>query len=279
MDSRASARNVQIIAIGNELLNGLVTDTNSSWLCRQLTGLGAAVTRVVVLPDDIEVISHELQTVLSVPNILVITMGGLGATADDLTLEAIARAISLPLAEHPGARAIVARRFQDLYEAGGVDTPEVTPERLKMACLPQGSRPLDQNTGAAPGAYLALADGRAIAALPGVPAELKDIFMGALQPILRDRFGEVGYLERSYLADCKDESSIVAQLRKVSADHPDVYVKARAMHFGPDVQLEVLMAAVAETEAAADRRVRAARDTLARELESAGVSLVENDPA
>ena len=93
----------EILAIGNELLLGEVQDTNTHYLCRQLTGLGGQVTRAQILPDDIGVLSAELQQSLRRAPALLLTTGGLGPTGDDQTLTAVAVAASLPLQLHDEA--------------------------------------------------------------------------------------------------------------------------------------------------------------------------------
>src|SRR5205823_4947484 len=88
---------VIIIAIGNELLIGETLDTNTNWLCRQLTGLGAHVERAVILPDQMDQICDEIKRWCEFGIDLLITTGGLGPTDDDLTLAAVAKALNLPL--------------------------------------------------------------------------------------------------------------------------------------------------------------------------------------
>ena len=84
---------VELLAIGNELLAGDVLDTNSHWLCRQLAGRGARVSRVTTLPDDMATIGEALLAALGRRPALIVTCGGLGPTADDLTVVAQAAAL------------------------------------------------------------------------------------------------------------------------------------------------------------------------------------------
>src|SRR5512138_2588341 len=89
--------NVAIIVIGNELLLGLVQDTNSHYLCRVLRGMGGRVQRVAVVRDDADAIADEIRASLARRTDLLFTCGGLGPTDDDLTLTAIAQALSRQL--------------------------------------------------------------------------------------------------------------------------------------------------------------------------------------
>ena len=150
---------VEIVAVGNELLLGDVLDTNSQWLCRRFTGLGARVQRVTMVGDDEAIIAGVVRGALERGARLVVTTGGLGPTEDDLTLRAVAAALGRPLVEHPGAREMVARTYAELARRGHVASAEMTPARLKMARLPEGAEPLANGVGAAPGALVRLADG------------------------------------------------------------------------------------------------------------------------
>jgi hypothetical protein len=96
-----------------------------------------------------------------------------------------------------------------------------------LAHLPEGAYPLDNPIGAAPGVVLDL-ESSTIICLPGVPAELKGIVEGPLQPLLRRLFGERVFIERLVIVNCTDESILAPALRTVAERHPDVYVKSRA---------------------------------------------------
>ena len=95
------APTVELLVIGNEILAGDVLDTNSHWLCRQLAGRGARVTRISVLPDEPAAIADGLRAALSRRPALILTCGGLGPTVDDLTLASIGAALDRPLQEAP----------------------------------------------------------------------------------------------------------------------------------------------------------------------------------
>ena len=174
---------VEILAIGNEVLAGNVIDTNSHWLCQQLAARGASIRRVTVLPDEPAEIADCLQGALVHAPRLIITCGGLGPTRDDLTVAAIAAALGLELIEHPAAFAMVRDFYVELAARGDVTTAEMLPARSKMAQMPAGAEPLRNAVGAAPGVLLTLG-ATTIVSLPGVPAEMKDIFSNSLGPRL-----------------------------------------------------------------------------------------------
>lgn len=265
---------VEIIAIGNELLAGDVLDTNSHWLCGQLTGLGAGVRRVTMVGDDPAAITEALRGALARGAMLIVTTGGLGPTADDRTLESVAAALGLGLAEHPTALAWVAAQYAALAQQGAVASAEMTAPRAKMARLPLGAEPLANGVGAAPGALLRIGE-QTIVCLPGVPAELRDIFEGALRPTLAALLGQGVYRAWRLTAACGDESVLAPILARAGAAHPDVYIKSRARRFGVDVRITVTLAARGEGAAEAEARLRAAHETLAALLAEAGIEITE----
>jgi molybdenum cofactor synthesis domain-containing protein len=238
---RERAVSAEILAIGNELLLGIVQDTNTHWLCAQITGLGGQVRRCVIVPDDLEAIGEELKRALTAQRDLIITTGGLGPTGDDMTLEALAQAVGVALKENPEALKMVARRYRELLERGRVDHAELTESRRKMAQLPQGAIPLYNQVGTAPG--ILLKHGRSlIVSLPGVPSELKDIFHNALQPYLKELFGRVFYREKTLIVEINDESRIAPLLREFQRSWPEVYIKSRPKGFDEGMKITITIA-------------------------------------
>lgn len=264
---------VEILAIGNELLIGDVLDTNTHWLCRRLTTMGAFVQRAVLLRDDEEAIAAEVQGALRRGVRLLVTSGGLGPTDDDRTLSAIARALNRPLELNEEALAMVAQRYSELYRQGFVDTPEVTPPRRKMAMLPQGATPLFNPVGTAPGVWLTEGE-TALVCLPGVPAELKGIFDHSLPPYLKQVLGKGAYTEQTFEVTCRDESVLAPLLKSVADRYPEVYLKSKARVFGTEVRINLLVAATASDKVTAEARLRAAVDDLIAALEPHGIVLI-----
>ncbi|RME44549.1 MAG: competence/damage-inducible protein A, partial [Chloroflexi bacterium] len=221
----------EIISIGNELLIGQTLDTNTNWLCRQITGLGGRVHRAVMVPDDLVAITRELSDALDRETDVIITTGGLGPTADDRTLEAVALALGRPLAENDEALRMIEQRYNELFERGLVDQPGLTEARRKMGRLPQGAQPIFNPVGGAAAVRLDL-DTTPMISLPGVPQELKGIWQGPLQPTLTELFGQGAYLERAVVTTCPDDSVLAPLLAEVVQRHPDVYIKSHVKAFG-----------------------------------------------
>ncbi len=231
----------RIIAIGNELLFGIVQDTNTHWLCAQITGLGGRVKRCAIVPDDCQAICEEIKQALTSSTDLIITTGGLGPTADDMTLEALAQALGVPVVENPEAVEMVASRYRELADAKRVDSFELTESRRKMAYLPEGAVPLANHVGTAPG-VLIKHDKTLIVALPGVPSEMKDIFQNALQPHLKEIFGKAYYAEKTLIVDLNDESRIAPLLRELQNAWPEVYIKSRPKGFDEGMKILITLA-------------------------------------
>ncbi|HKP13700.1 MAG TPA: molybdopterin-binding protein [Blastocatellia bacterium] len=269
--------NVEIIVIGNELLLGLVQDTNSNYLCRVLRGMGGRVRRVAVLRDEADAIADEVRASLARHTDLLFTCGGLGPTDDDLTLAAIAQALGRRLEINAAARAFVERRYAELAAQGYVSSAAMTEALLKMARLPEGARIIDNPLGAAPAVAITTDAARAVA-LPGVPAELKAIVEGPLQALLKELFGRGSYREREVLVECGDESRLAPALREVVAAHPEVYIKSRASHFGRGVTFRITLSASAESGEAAERMIVAASDDLSRAFAQAGIHITGDRP-
>src|SRR5438552_18335908 len=100
-----------IVAIGNEMLGPLRQDTNSLWITARLEDLGIPVVRKSIVPDNPDAIGRELSFVAQNAN-LVFTTGGLGPTADDVTVPAIARALGLSLSRNEPYLARMRQRFE-----------------------------------------------------------------------------------------------------------------------------------------------------------------------
>ncbi|MBI3947973.1 MAG: competence/damage-inducible protein A [Armatimonadetes bacterium] len=233
---------VEILAVGNELLDGVTRDTNTHWLCQQITRLGSRVERAALVRDNPVAIAGEVAGACLRHVALLLVTGGLGPTADDLTLAAVAQAAGVPLVENPMARRMVADVYADLHRRGAVAFPELTPERLKMARLPGCATPIANPVGAAPAVVLHLR-GTTIVCLPGVPSELKGIFTGPLQPVLAEALGAGVALEREVVVALNDESAMAPALREVASRHPEVYVKSHAHRFEGDEGIRVTFSA------------------------------------
>jgi nicotinamide-nucleotide amidase len=176
-----------IVAIGTEMLGPLRQDTNSLWLAARLEEVGIPVVQKAVVGDDPRAIGREL-THAAAAATLVLTTGGLGPTADDVTVAAVAEWLGTPLRRDPDFLARMRARF----ERRGLRMPAVNE---KQADFLVGARVLENPRGTAPG-FWATRDGVEVVILPGVPSEMREIMEGSVLPILRERAGGAGSQRR-----------------------------------------------------------------------------------
>ena len=116
------------------------------------------------------------------------TVGGLGPTSDDRTLEGVALGLGVPLTLHPEAERMVREKYAEFHARGYVPFAEMNEARRKMAMLPAGARPIVNPIGGAP-AVLSEAGATSIVSLPGVPEELVAIVEQSLDDLLARVFG------------------------------------------------------------------------------------------
>lgn len=263
---------VEIITIGNEILLGLVQDTNSSYLCRVVRGMGGRVRHIAIVRDEVDSIAGEVKASINRRADVIFTCGGLGPTDDDLTLSGVAEGAGIKLALDPAAREFVKRKYAELASLNLVASAEMSEPRIKMARLPEGSQMIMNPIGTAPAMALE-AQGSRIISLPGVPAEMKAIVEGPLQSLLGEVFGLGSYREREVMVECNDESVLAPALRQVVAAHPDVYLKSRANRFGQDLFFRIQISASAATAAQADLMIERASTDLTHALKTAGINI------
>jgi nicotinamide-nucleotide amidase len=176
--------NVEIVTIGDELLLGFTVDTNSSFLGRELAALGISVVRRTACGDDIGIIVRTLREALDRTG-AVITTGGLGPTADDMTVEAIAKLSGRELARDES----IARGLEDRWLAFRRRGP-MPVSNYKQALIPAGAEIIANPVGSAPGIFVTEANGHWVATLPGVPREVRAMFMESLRPRLVSLAGD-----------------------------------------------------------------------------------------
>jgi molybdenum cofactor synthesis domain-containing protein len=149
-----------IVTIGNELVSGDVPNSNASWLAKRLAPLGVETRVLVAIPDELDVIAETIRRETARHDFVLVT-GGLGGTPDDITREALAHTFDVRQVEYPELLADLTARFRG-------DPAYVTP----WAHLPEGSRPLPNPLGGAPGFAL-----ENVYVFPGLPAEMEAMFL------------------------------------------------------------------------------------------------------
>jgi nicotinamide-nucleotide amidase len=174
---------VEVVAIGSELLLGQIADTNSKWLGEQLAAAGVTSHFHQHVGDNPQRIVLALRTALARAD-GVIACGGLGPTQDDITREAIAQVMGVPLDRDEA----IAARIEAMFRSRGRAMPE---NNRRQADVPRGAAVVEQRRGTAPG-LICPVGAKVVYAVPGVPHELEEMFERAILPDLRARLAEEG---------------------------------------------------------------------------------------
>ena len=169
----------EIISIGDELTSGQRLDTNSQWISQQLGAIGVRVMYHTTVADDLQANIDVFRLAINRADI-VVTTGGLGPTADDLTRESLAGAIGVELYQDE----LALRHIEELFISRGRTMP---PKNIVQAQFPVGSTPIHNPEGTAPGIDLILSpEGHStrVFCLPGVPAEMNQMWTQTVEPAI-----------------------------------------------------------------------------------------------
>jgi nicotinamide-nucleotide amidase len=246
--------NAEIIAVGSELLTPFRQDTNSLYLTDKLNQLGVEVSYKTIVGDTREHLAQITRTALGRAG-LVILMGGLGPTEDDLTREAVADALELSLARDPEIVEALRKRFA---KRGF----KFTENNLKQADIIAGATVLPNRNGTAPGQWITGSyDGneKIVILLPGPPHELKPLFEEQCLERLREQLPPAFIATRVLKVAMLGESHCDDRIAPIYRRHPNVQTTILA-YAG---EIEVHLRARADSLEIAQQRV----DKLAEKLE------------
>ncbi len=232
--------NAEIVMIGTEILLGEIVDTNAVLLARMLRDVGIDLFYKTTVGDNEQRITEVLDRALDRSG-MVITSGGLGPTADDVTRQAVAKATGRRLVHSAELEAQIAARFRSFGRP-------MTENNRQQAFLPEGALPLPNPVGTAPCFLSDDTRGRGfIVSLPGVPRELEYMMTHTVLPLLVERAGGRKVLKVRVLRTCAvGESNVDRAIRDLELlANPTVGLSA---HAG---QTDVRITAKADTEAEA----------------------------
>lgn len=215
-----------MVVIGDEILSGFVTDTNTRVLAEALRAHGVEVQRVHTVPDDAHAIAEALHAehARGGPRV-VVTSGGIGSTPDDLTYEAVAAAFGRDVVED----AVLAERIDGAVrwtaQQGFPVDDDFRWHMLRMARIPDGATLLDRDGSWAPGVRLDLDGGvpdggTTVCVLPGVPAQFAAIVRNAVVPQLVEGHNPVPTVLE--VTHGFPESTLNAVFAVLVRDFPDV---------------------------------------------------------
>jgi nicotinamide-nucleotide amidase len=225
--------NAEIVAIGSELLTPWRQDTNSLYITEKLNQLGVAVFFKSIVGDRQKHLVAAIRTALGRADIVVI-MGGLGPTEDDLTREAVAEALHISLKRNP-------ELIAELYARFAARRIQVTRNNEKQADTLEGAVILENARGTAPGQMLDTVYGehrKLVILLPGPPSELKPMFDEQCIPRLRELLPVRHIATRVLKAAMIGESAADARIAPIYQQYKDVETTILA-HLG-DIQLNLV---------------------------------------
>ena len=210
-----------MLAVGKELLIGRTLNSNAHWLGRRLARLGSMLKEITTIDDDLVEIGSSFKAIIQRSPDFLVVVGGLGPTHDDMTLRGVADALGVRLRRNEAAL----RLIRDHYARLGQDKIELTPARLKMARLPVGAEPVTNEVGTAPGVRLVTGD-TVVYCLPGVPAEMRSIFRGSVEPEVREKLGKNFRKYVTMKLEGIYESAIAPIIAEELTRHPEAYIKS-----------------------------------------------------
>jgi nicotinamide-nucleotide amidase len=174
----------EVVAVGTELLLGQIANTNARWISERLASIGVDVTHHQVVGDNLERIVDCVRLAAGRADVVLVT-GGLGPTQDDITRDAIAEMLGVPLLRDPAFEAWLRERFAGF---GQGPMPE---SNVRQADVPEGFRLIWPERGSAPGLAGYLPGGGRIYAVAGVPGEMVEMMQGTILPELAELSGAV----------------------------------------------------------------------------------------
>lgn len=212
----------EVIAIGDELTTGQRLDTNTRWLSQRLTEQGVEVRYHTTVADDLDANIAVFRAAAERADVVVST-GGLGPTADDLTRDAMAAAAGVELLMDSQ----LAAHIEQIFTSRGRQMP---PQNRRQAQLPAGARAIDNPGGTAPGVDQTIGRCR-LFALPGVPAEMREMWSATVAPAVASRGGP-RRLVRHWLVKCfgAGESHVESLLPDLIARGREPLVGITASH-------------------------------------------------
>ena len=256
----------EVISIGDELTSGQRLDTNSQWLSQQLGDLGVRVLYHTTVGDDLAANVDVFRNAVRRADLIVVT-GGLGPTEDDLTRQALADTFGVELRlDEPSLEHI-----QDLFrQRRNRDMP---PANRIQAMFPAGANVIPNRHGTAPGIDMRQSrpdrgDVR-IFALPGVPAEMREMWHETVAPAIETLLGRTRRVIRRRVIHCfgAGESDVERML-------PNLIARGRVPQVGitaSQATISLRITAEAETEAACDALIEPTAATIYEQIGRAHV--------
>ncbi|MCC7431136.1 competence/damage-inducible protein A [bacterium] len=222
--------NAEIITIGNEILSGLVVDTNSAFLGKELAKIGIQVDFRTSIADSEEHIIFSINQAIKRAKIVIIT-GGLGPTHDDITKKTLVEFFKTELVQDKKALEMVLARFQKF---GYAKMPE---SNYEQALVPKSAKIIYNEVGTAQGSHFTEGETE-IFSVPGVPSEMKWMFENYIKNFLKTKVK--GVLLYKTLRSCGiGESSLWEKIGKAEEIFAGIEVASLPHFFGVDLRFKI----------------------------------------
>ncbi|HTU46400.1 MAG TPA: competence/damage-inducible protein A [Bryobacteraceae bacterium] len=244
------AKVAEIIAIGSELLTPQRMDTNSLVVTGSLNSLGVEVVTKQVIGDDRERLAEAIRMAVKRSDIVVL-IGGLGPTEDDVTRDAAAAALGKKLVLSLEQESVLISKFRQINR-------QMAPNNIRQAYLLEGAEAIPNPHGSAPGQFLSTSRG-ALAMLPGPPRELKPMVANELLPRLRPVIPPQVIKERTFRITGIGESDLDTLIAPVYTK----YTNPATTVLSAPGDLTVSLRAITETRAQADELLREVGNAIA----------------
>jgi nicotinamide-nucleotide amidase len=247
----------EIIAVGSEMLTPFKVDTNSLLVTSRLNELGIQVLAKAVVGDDQPSLAALFRQALARAD-LVVLIGGLGPTADDVTRDVVAAVLGRPLA----VDAEILQRIERRFAARGYRMPEIN---RKQAMVPRGAVPVPNAHGTAPGLWID--DGeRAVLMLPGPPRELEPMLAAFARDVLAPRAGEARLHRRVLCIAGRPESHVDELAQPIYARWRDAAPPVATTILASPGQIELHLTVRSTDPAAAEARLARSIEELSEVL-------------
>jgi nicotinamide-nucleotide amidase len=220
----------EIITIGDELLQGQIQDSNSSFIGERLTSEGIEVVFKTSVGDDINRMAEAFNIARTRADVI-IASGGLGPTVDDLTKKAMVKAYKRNLIFHQE----ILKQIEESFRKRGIPMPQIN---QNQALIPQGAKALANLWGVAPGIFLE-DEKNLFFALPGVPAEMMWMLENEVLPILRDKKPDHFIIHRKLKTTGTSESALYEKIEKLIDPAGEIKLAFLPSYLGVDVRLSM----------------------------------------
>lgn len=202
-----------VIVIGDELLIGQVTDTNSGFLARHMAPYGWEVGDVQTVADDADAIRRAIDRALE-SSPVVLTTGGLGPTKDDITKTVLRDYFGGEMRMRPD----VLENVKDIFRRRGI---ALNPLTEAQAIVPTSADVIQNRVGTAPIMWFERPEGGVLVAMPGVPFETREMFTTEVFPRLLAKFSsDIAVAHRTVIAEGISESALAMRLEQWETSLP-----------------------------------------------------------